>query len=481
MSGSIASILSNAASGLHASQAGIAVISDNIANAGVAGFTAKQLDKTAFVAGDQTSGVRTGLVTRSVDEALQAGVWSSASAVGALAVRSNVLNAVNATQGTPGDGTSLADAVTALQSSFTLLQSQPSAQTQQAAVVAAAGTLAGTVNATADAIATERNTVQGQIAAGVDTLNGALQTVQDTTHALIGAIAGGTDTATLQDTRDAALQTLSGMLDLHYDKQPNGDVVILGQNGLSIPLDSRFSTSAALLSPAASYAAGSAAVPPVLLHSSNAAAPAADVTGQLSGGALGELIGQRDTTLPAYTASLDAFSARLANQFSSQGLQLFADGGATTPLTATAGLSSRIAVNPAVVATPSLVRDGTPPSANAAGAAGFSGIVDAVLGASFAAGGATASSGPTPSLGAIAQSFVSQQSTATARATGDLATATAYQATLATRFSDGSGVNVDTEMGLMIQLQNSYQANARVVQAAQSMFTALMSAVTAVA
>lgn len=475
MSGSIASILSNAASGLHASQAGIAVVSDNIANAGVSGFTAKQLDQTAFVPGDQSNGVRTGLVTRSVDEALQAGVWSAGSAVGALTVRSNVLNAVNASQGTPGGGASLADAVSALQSSFTLLQSQPSAQTQQATVVAAAGTLAGAINATAGAIATERNDVQGQVVAAVNTLNAALQTVQDTTHALIGAIAGGTDTASLQDSRDRALQTVSGLLDVHYDKQPNGDIAILGQNGLSIPLSSRFSTAAAVLSPVASYAAGGTAVPPVLLQSSNAAAPAVDVTGQLSGGTLGELIAQRDTTLPAYTANLDAFSARLANQFSSQGLQLFTDGGAAAPLTAGAGLSSRIAVNPAVVATPSLVRDGTPANANAAGVAGFSGVVDAVLGVSFAA------SGNTPSLAAAAQNFVSQQSAATAKATGDLTTATSYQATLAGRFSDGSGVNVDNEMGLMIQLQNSYQANARVVQTAQSMFTALMNAVAPVA
>ncbi len=81
------------------------------------------------------------------------------------------------------------------------------------------------------------------------------------------------------------------------------------------------------------------------------------------------------------------------------------------------------------------------------------------------------------SLSADAQGFVSQQSAATGKATSDLAAATSYQTAVAGRFADGSGVNVDQEMGLMIQLQNSYQANARVVQATQTMFSALLDAI----
>jgi flagellar hook-associated protein 1 FlgK len=472
MNTSLDSILSNAASGMRASQAGITVLSDNIANAGVAGYTAKQLDTAPFLAGGQVNGVRTGLVTRSVDEALQANVWSSASSVGALTTRSQVLNAVNATQGTPGDGTSLADAVSALQSGFTLLQSQPSDTTQQSSVVAAAGTLARTLTATAGTIATERNAVQGQIVAAVDTLNTALATVQTTTQALIAAGSANQDTASLQDQRDTALQTLSGMMSLHYDKQANGDITILGQNGLTIPLSSRFSTASAVLTPASSYTPGGASVPAILLQSSNAATPPADVTNQVSGGQLGELIQLRDKTLPAYTASLDSFSANLANRFSAQGLQLFTDGSGigAANLAATPGLSSQIEVNPAVLANPALVRDGTSGSLNPSGLAGFSDVIDNVLTTTFAASGAT------PGLAASAQSFVSQQSTATGQATTDLTSATSYQTTVSAKFADGSGVNVDDEMGLMIQLQNSYQANARVVQATQTMFTTLMDA-----
>jgi flagellar hook-associated protein 1 FlgK len=468
MISSLNSVTTNSASGLAASQAAIALVSDNIANAGVAGYTTKTLDQSAFEVGDQSYGVRTGQVSRSVDAALLASVQSSTSSVGGLTIRSQVLQAVNATQGTPGDGTSLADALSALQSSFTALQSQPSSQAQQSAVVQAAGTLASTVNNTANTITSERNSVQAQIVTMVDTLNAALATVQSTTHDLMGAIASNGNTADLADQRDAALQSLSSTLSLHYSEQTDGNITILGQNGLSIPLDSRFSTQGVVLSASSSYAAGSTSIPPVLLQSSNPTIPPVGVTSQLSGGQLGQLIQLRDMTLPAYTASLDTFSTNLATQFNGQGLQLFTNADGATISASSPGLSSQIQVNPGVTAKPSLVRDGTAGTANTAGATGFTGVIDQVLTATFGA------SGTTLDLASQAQAFVSQQSAETAQAGSDLAKATSYQTMVSGALAGGSGVNVDQQMGLMIQLQNSYQANARVMQATETLFTALL-------
>lgn len=473
MSISIGSILSNAASGLRAAQAGISVISDNVANAGVAGYTKKTQELSSFLVGNETDGVRTGLVSRSVDSALQSSAWSQDSRVSALTVRSQVLTSVNAAQGTPGDGTSLADAVTALQNGFTNLQADPSSQTQQSSVVSAANTLARAINTAAQTVTAQRNSVQAQVVASVSSLNTALATVRDTTHGIIAAKGAGQDTSTLEDQRDQALHTISGLLDVSYDKQDNGSITILGRSGFSIPLESTFSTTAAALSPGSSLATST--VPPILLQSGNQATPPVDVTSHLSGGSLGELVTLRDTTLPSYTATLDSFSAKVANQFASQGLQLFTDGSGASPLSGYAGLSSTIGVNPAVVANPSSVRDGTSgtpfPVNPTNGPAGYTGLLDRLLSGSFAAGGGVTS------LSSDAAAFVAKQSQDTSQTSADLTNATAFQTTLSSRLSSQSGVNVDQEMGLMIQLQNSYQANARVIQAAQSMFTALLNAV----
>lgn len=470
MSGSLSSIINSASSGLAAAKAGIAVISNNVANAGVASYTSQTQDVSTFEVDGQSYGVQTGVVSTSINAALLASSFSLASSVGAATVQSQVLTAINETQGTPGGGTSLADAVSALQSSFTTLQADPSSQAQQTAVVAAANTLASTINTTASTITTQENNVQSQIVSSVSTLNSALATVQSTTQQIMAATASGGSTANLADERDAALQTLSSTLDLQYTTQPNGDVSISTQNGLSIPLDSTFSTQSAVLSPA-STAPGSSTVPAIMLQSGNPDTPPVNVTSQLTGGSLGALIQLRDTTLPGYTASLDSFSANLASGFSAAGLNLFTDGsGNTVPTTGYAvGLSSSIGVNPAVTATPSLVVNGTAGAANPSGVAGFTGVIDNVLNTTFA------SNGRTPSLETQAGNFISQQSFDTSQAGTNLTNATAYQTTVGSALSSQSGVNVDQQMGLMIQLQNDYQASAQVITTAAQLFTALTS------
>ena len=42
------------------------------------------------------------------------------------------------------------------------------------------------------------------------------------------------------------------------------------------------------------------------------------------------------------------------------------------------------------------------------------------------------------------------------------------------RFKSDSGVNVDRELALMIEIQNSYAASARVIQAVRDMFDELL-------
>jgi flagellar hook-associated protein 1 FlgK len=469
MSGSLNAITNTAASGLAAVTASIGVISENVSNAGVASYTSKTQNLSTFEVGNQVDGVRTGLVTRSVNAALQASVFTSAGSVGGLTIQSQVLQAVNATQGTPGAGTSLADYVSALQTAFTTLQAQPSATAQQSAVVQAATTLANSINSTASTITTQENSVQSQIVTTVATMNSALSTIQSTTQAIMAATATGQSTSDLEDQRDAALQTLSGAIGVTYDKQADGNITILGQGGFSIPLSATFSTSSAILNPQSASTAAGGSVPPVLMQTGNPADPPINVTNQLSGGQLGALVQLRDTTLPGYTASLDSFSANLATQFSGVGLQLFTDGNSTTAISGSSvGLSSAIQVNAAVTATPSLVVNGTPTNLNTNNDAGYTGVIDNVLNSTFSATGSTLS------LATQAGNFVAQQSADTSQAGTDLTNATAYQTTVASALSNGSAVDVDQQMGLMIQLQNSYQANAQVITTTSTLFTALL-------
>jgi flagellar hook-associated protein 1 FlgK len=193
---------------------------------------------------------------------------------------------------------------------------------------------------------------------------------------------------------------------------------------------------------------------------------------------------------------LDEFSQNLASRFATQGITLFTDptgavptGGGVPVQIGYVGFASTIQVNPAVLANPSSVRDGTP--AISGGLAGFTGIINQVLNNALgdtpalatnvanlgAAGNLTAPYTAPDTLGQLASTVVAAQAQNSASVTTQLGTEQAVQTTLAGNLSTQSGVNMDTEMSTMIQLQNAYGANARVIAAVQAMWTQLLATV----
>ena len=135
------------------------------------------------------------------------------------------------------------------------------------------------------------------------------------------------------------------------------------------------------------------------------------------------------------------------------------------PAVPTAGFAQTLQVSAAAVATPSITRDGT----GAAGAAGSTALINSVLDnvLGSAPGG----------LVATASALVSQNAALAADAASKLATGQAVQASLDKKLSDGTGVSLDTETADLVRLQNAYAANAKVITAAQAMWTQLLDAV----
>jgi flagellar hook-associated protein 1 FlgK len=82
-----------------------------------------------------------------------------------------------------------------------------------------------------------------------------------------------------------------------------------------------------------------------------------------------------------------------------------------------------------------------------------------------------------PTLIGIASTLVAAQAQDSVTTTSQLGTEQAVQTTLTTKLSAQSGVKMDTEMSTMIQLQNAYGANAKVIAAVQAMWAQLLSTV----
>lgn len=504
---SLDSALSIASSGLANINRHFTVISQNVANASTPGYSREIATQQSMTADGIGMGVRSGATARALDESLQGDLLAQNATVSALDTKSTALSAIDTVLGAVGSGDDLASRLGALQDAFTTLQTDPSNQTQQAATVAAAGTLASGIRSLADAYTKQRQTAQDGMATDVGTLNTTLATIGSLTQRIIAEKPQGQSTADLENQRDAAVQTLSSVLDLRVLRQDNGGMVLMTKSGLTLPTDGDgktgpFAIAGATIGAGSSYPA---TLPGVTLRG-------ADVTTQLSGGTLGARIALRDTTLPTDQAELDEFSHTLATRFDAQGLRLFTDsagtvpaGGGTPPQSGYVGFSSAIVVNPAVVATPASVRDGTQAVTGsstgasaftpnpAGGPAGFTTLIQRVLsytlGADVQSGvsqtaPATSGLGVTGTLrapygaGATLASMASALTAAQAQESGNasdaLSSETGVQTALTAKLSAASGVSVDTEMSDIIALQNAYAANAKVVSSIQSMWNDLL-------
>ena len=221
-------------------------------------------------------------------------------------------------------------------------------------------------------------------------------------------------------------------------------------------------------------------------------------------------------------AELDSFSQTLAGRFNAQGLTLFTDNNGTLPGSSAVattpagqvGFSDVIQVNPAVVSDPNTIRDGNTDvtggvvAANGApsGATDFtvntgrgSGdttlidrMLDHALGSTVRSGTmqpAAASTGlgvngtlsspysSSTDLASLASALTGSQAETVNDITTSLSNETAVQSSLTSKVASVSGVSVDDEMSSVVALQNAYAANAKVITAVQTMFTALLTAI----
>jgi flagellar hook-associated protein 1 FlgK len=484
----------------------LALVSHNVANADTPGYVSETATQTSETEAGIGLGVVSGPVTREINTALQAQAFQQNSSVAGLLTTQTALQAIDQVQGTPGQGGDIASQLGVLQDQFSTLLNDPSNQTQQAAVVSGASTLATTINALSNTYTTQRQSAQNSIVSEVGTINTALSTISQLNAQIVTLQSGGQSTADLQNQRDAAVQRLGQVVDVQTLVQASGNMLITTAGGLALPADGTpdpLTTAGANVLPGTTYPGGG--IPPITVDG-------VDVTSQLTGGELGANIALRDTTLPTYQAELDEFSQNLASRFSTQGLTLFSDpqgnvpaGGGVPVQSGYVGFAGIIQVNPAVQADPSLVRDGTnastPPAAPftpnpPGGPAGFSALIDNVLTYAFgpdAQDGVPQSASNTTGLGASgtldapyatpatlgneATDLVAAQAQDSANTTSQLTTEQAVQTTLNNTLSSSSGVDMDTEMSLMIQLQNDYGVNAKIIAAVQSMFTQLIGAV----
>lgn len=214
---------------LTASQVGINVAGQNMANATTAGYT-RQVATFYPIAGDATSlngsigrGVGVMSVRRQLDSALQARLWTGVSdeagAQQALAINS----AIETTIGELSDY-DLSSELTAFFSSW----SERANQTKSAAVVVQGGQrLASFVTRLRQDLANTRDQVDSELGASINAADQMLSGIAMLNQQIADSEVAGFQAAGLRDQRDQAITELSKLMDVSVVEQPNGMVDVL--------------------------------------------------------------------------------------------------------------------------------------------------------------------------------------------------------------------------------------------------------------
>ena len=480
------------ASGLTAINQQLALVGQNVANANTPGYVRESLPQQALTASGIGMGVVTGPARRDLDTQMQAAVFAAQSQSSGAQTTSTALAAIDQVAGSTASGNAIADTLGALQDRLSALEATPADQTAQRAAVQQAQTLATATNQLAIAGATQRQNAQSSLTSDVQSLNTALRSIGTLSNQIIAAKALGQSTADLEQSRDQQINTATSLLGIQFVAQPNGDMQAISGSTV-LPLHNAtgpLQLASANLAPTTP----ATAIPPITLGG-------VDVTAQLQGGTIGANLQLRDQAMPQLQAELDEFAHTLATRFDAQGLRLFTDntgtvppGGGTPAQSGYVGMAQTLQVNPAILSNPRLVQQGTtgatPPPGDptllqnalqyALGtdrAPGTSQPPPATTGLGLT-GTLTARFSPPASLAAFATAIGAAQAQDTNAAQTAATTAAATASTLQSKLAATDGVSMDTELSHMVALQNAYSANARIVSAAQSMWTSLLAAVT---
>ncbi len=461
---SLSSAMNAALSGLAVSSRLAGVISSNVANAMTPGYARREAELAAGAA----PGVRLTAILRDVDTALLTDRRIAGAASGGAGLRSAFLSRVETALGGADPAASLSARVAALDSALREAAGRPDSEVGLQAAVAAAGRLAGQLNTASTAVQQARGEADAGIAADVARLNDALARVAGLNERIRRATASGAETAGLMDLRQQQIDGISAIVPIREIAREGGVVALYTTGGAAL-VDGRASVFG--FEPRGSVTAEMTREDGVLSGLTlNGQAISTTGTGLVGGGSLAARFAVRDTLGPAAQARLDAVARDLVERFSAAGVDpsaaggpgLFTDAGSAFDPAAETGLAGRVTLNGALEAAAWRLRDGL--GAAAPGPVGEPALLNRLI---AALGGGTR--GFAGHVSDMASATAAERLAAEEEVSFASARETALQQQELAR-----GVDTDQEMQKLLLVEQSYSANARVMQAIDGLLARLM-------
>lgn len=482
---SLTSALSSALTGLNAAARQAEVLSSNVANASTPGYARREVQLGAAVLAGTGQGVAVVGVSRDIDQFLINERRLSQAGDGEQSVRAEFLGRVETAIGLPEEAGSLSARIAALEQSLIEASGRPDVEARLAVVAASARSLADGLNVATGDVQAARAMADKEIGFDVDRLNGALQRVHALNSELRGFSSAGYDVSALLDQRQRIVDTIAEIVPLREMPRGTNQIALYTIGGVAL-----VDGSAAVFG----FTPTNTLTPEMTLQSGglsgltvNGSPVATTGSGSpIQGGRLAGLFAVRDDLAVSAQGRLDALARDLMARFSAPGLDptlapgtpgLFTDEGSAFLAANEAGLAGRLRMNAAAdpVQGGALyrLRDGL-----AAATQGPPGNAGLLLGLQRALAGQRPLSSPgftagSRSLAGLAADILSDAATRRLGADSGASFSAARLTALADLEKQG-GVDTDQEMQMLLVIEKSFAANAKVIQTVNDMINTLI-------
>lgn len=482
---SISSALSNALSGLTASSRAADVVSSNIANSMTEGYGTRSLDTASRLVGNNGSGVRVVGITRQENTILLGQRRLASADLGASQTSADFTARLEAMFGPPDAPGSLSARMADFEGKLVSAANNPWNSTQLTSAVEGAQAVATTLNQLSQDIQNERQRADTDIGLSVKQINAALEGLEELNKRILSAGPQGGEIASLMDAQGQLMEQIAPLIPLQSRRDNNGALTVYSDDGHVL-----LSHRAVELG----FSAAPGMDPDISLANNNISGLTIDgrplrldgAYPAFAGGQLSAMFDVRDNLGPEAQARLDGVAMDLAARFDEAGLDpsiavgdpgLFTDGGNVVDGLNEVGLAGRLRINSAV--TPDTggavwrLRDGL--GATTEGSTGNATFLTAQIDALAAprATTSTAFSSTSRSMSGLISENLSLAGLDRATAEMSLSRSSAQHTALQTAELAG-GVDTDDQLQRLLQIEQMYAANARVVNVAEQMMDELM-------
>ena len=463
------------------------ILSKNISNASNTDYSRRNAALATSLGGAQVVTIQ-----RAQDQVLFSKSISSASTASGQETLLAGLNNLKDIYGGNDYESAPATLIATMRDTLSSYAAKPGENTLAQTAVADANTVAIGLRDASAAVQDARFKADQEISRQVHTLNQLLADFETSNKAVYSGTQTGKDVSAELDQRDSILKKISEIIGVTTVSRTGNDMAIYTNDGTTLfETVARPVTFQASSGFAAGISGNSIFVDGVALDPGQGATTTAR-------GSLPALLQIRDVFAPAVQDQLDEVARALIVTFAETDQSaiptlpdapgLFTWGGGTVPAGGTmiAGIAATITVNPALVQSlggdPQLLRDGgingAAYNANAAGNAGFSSLLDGYVLALETPMAFDPAAGLSASASLLDFAADSVGWLELNRSEAD----SAYETREATRYrssealSNETGVSLDEEMSMLLELEQSYKASARLISVVDEMLRALMAA-----